>query len=122
MSALTLALCLSVAIGVTYSPISHAQTTPPPRQNPSATTTAPKPSAPTAGTATTASQFATEGEAKRHCASDTVVWVNNQSKVFHLAGTKYYGKTKQGAYMCQQDSERSGFSAAKNEKMPAKKS
>jgi hypothetical protein len=30
-----------------------------------------------------------------------VVWFNTKSKVYHFAGTRDYGKTKSGAYMCQ---------------------
>jgi hypothetical protein len=40
--------------------------------------------------------------------------------VYHFAGTRNYGKTKQGAYMCQKDSDSAGFRAAKNEKPPSR--
>jgi hypothetical protein len=72
-------------------------------------------------TATTlaAGQFASESEARRHCPGDQVVWANTKSHIYHYAGAKNYGNTKEGAYMCQQDSERAGYRAAKNEKPPA---
>jgi hypothetical protein len=70
--------------------------------------------------ATAPDQFQTEASARQHCPSDNVVWANTKSKIYHYAGTKDYGKTKQGAYMCQQDGDRSGYRAAKNEKPPAK--
>ena len=35
------------------------------------------------------------------CPSDTVVWVNTPSRVYHYAGTHYYGHTKRGAFMCE---------------------
>jgi hypothetical protein len=63
-------------------------------------------------------QFSSEAEAKAHCASGNVVWFNSKSKVYHFAGTRDYGKTKSGAYMCQSDADRVGR-AAKNEKPPA---
>jgi uncharacterized iron-regulated membrane protein len=65
-------------------------------------------------------EYSTEAEAKSHCPSDLVVWANTKSKVYHFAGTRNYGKTKQGAYMCQKDSDSAGFRAAKNEKPPAR--
>ncbi|WP_413771385.1 hypothetical protein [Mesorhizobium sp. PAMC28654] len=71
-----------------------------------------------AGTPTGANQFATEGQAKSRCPSGTVVWVNLKSKIFHFAGSRNYGNTKQGAYICESDATASGFRAAENEKQP----
>jgi hypothetical protein len=82
---------------------------------PSQSQTTPRTTSPSAP----AGQFSSESDAKLHCPTDNVVWANTQSKIYHYSGTKYYGKTKQGAYMCQQDSDRSGFHAAKNEKAPS---
>jgi hypothetical protein len=67
---------------------------------------------------TPANEFKTEAEAKAHCSSGNVVWMNTRSKVYHFAGTREFGKTKRGAYMCQADADRIGR-AAKNEKPPA---
>jgi hypothetical protein len=75
--------------------------------------------APTAATAPTgANQFAAEAQAKAHCPSATVVWANLNSKIYHFAGHKDYGKTKSGAYMCEADATGQGIRAAKNEKHP----
>jgi hypothetical protein len=63
-------------------------------------------------------QFSTERDAKAHCAGQNVVWVNPRSHVYHFAGTRDYGHTKEGAYMCQADADKVGR-AAKNEKPPA---
>jgi hypothetical protein len=58
-------------------------------------------------------QFPEEGAAKSHCPGDTVVWVNlGGSKTYHMSGDRYYGKTKQGAYMCQKEADQSGYHAA----------
>ena len=105
-------------------------TTPSSSQNPTAspqnrTTAAPTPTPNAAGTsrattatATGAGQFTTEAQAKAHCPSDTVVWANLNSKVYHFSGNRNYGNTKSGAYMCEKDSTAAGFRAAKNEKHP----
>jgi len=75
--------------------------------------------APAASTAPSgANQFAAEAQAKARCPSDTVVWVNLPTKVYHFAGKKDYGNTKSGAYMCEKDAMASGMRAAKNEKHP----
>ena len=65
-----------------------------------------------------ANQFSTEAQAKARCPTDTVVWVNLKSKVYHFSGTRNYGNTKSGAYMCERDTAAEGMRAAKNEKHP----
>jgi hypothetical protein len=78
--------------------------------------TAPAPSASTAPAGP--NQFSTEADAKGHCPSGTVVWVNLDSKIYHYAGHKAYGHTKSGAYMCESDTSAQGMRASKNEKRP----
>jgi len=63
-------------------------------------------------------QFATEAAAKGRCPSDTVVWVNSGTHVYHYSGSKNYGTTKEGAYMCEKDTAGAGARAAMNEKHP----
>jgi len=70
------------------------------------------------GTPEAANQFATEAQAKARCPSDTVVWVTLTSHIYHFAGTRYYGNTKRGAYMCEGDTAAAGMRAAKNETHP----
>jgi hypothetical protein len=88
------------------SPAAPATTAPAPATAtaaPAATT------APRAATAMGANQFSNEAQAKLSCAGDTVVWANTSSKAYHMAGDKYYGNTKRGAYMCQRTADSSGF-------------
>jgi hypothetical protein len=70
------------------------------------------PSAPRAG------EYTTELAARARCPSDTVVWVNTPSRVYHYSGTHYYGHTKRGAYMCEADARAAGNRAARKE-LPA---
>ena len=58
-------------------------------------------------------QYASEAEAKATCPSDAVVWVNSTSKIYHPSGSRSYGKTRSGAYMCEKDSLTAGFRAPK---------
>jgi hypothetical protein len=64
-------------------------------------------------------QFATEAEAKASCPTDAVVWINPRSKVYHAGSSRSYGKTKQGAFMCEQESVAAGFRAPKTAKRAA---
>ena len=86
---------------------------------PPARTTAVPPStaAPSATPEMQAGQFSTEGDAKVHCSGQNIVWMNVRSKIYHYAGSRDYGHTKNGAYMCQTDADKMGR-AAKNEKAP----
>ncbi len=101
----------------------------PAKPSPAPAAAAPAPAAPKAAakpaaapaastTPTGANQFSTEALAKARCPTDTVVWVNLSSKIYHFANSKDYGKTKNGAYMCEKDASAQGTRAAKNEKHP----
>lgn len=48
-----------------------------------------------------------------------MVWVNTSTKVYHKEGDRYYGKTKQGKFMTEEDAIKAGYRAAKEP--PAKK-
>jgi hypothetical protein len=64
---------------------------------------------------TGAGQFASEAEAKGRC-GNSVVWVNTKGKshTYHYAGSRWYGTTKQGAYMCEADAGAAGYHASKS--------
>jgi hypothetical protein len=99
------------------APTPTAAAPPAARPVPPPTTTA-RPAPSTPGTPAGANQFSTEAQAKARCPSDTVVWVTLKSGVYHFAGTRYYGTTKNGAYMCEADTATAGMRAAKNETHP----
>ena len=89
----------------------------PPAKGPPATPPAKSATKAPSAAPTGAGQFSTEAAAKAKCPSDTVVWVNTKSKIYHFAGHKDYGTTKAGAYMCEADAK-ANSRAAKNEKHP----
>ena len=70
----------------------------------------------TSAVATGKDQYAKEADAKAHCGANPVVWVNLRSKVYHASGTKSYGTTKKGAYMCEKEAGAAGFRAPKSRK------
>jgi hypothetical protein len=104
--------------GVAAAPTPAQVPAPPvaPAQKRATTTIAPPPAAPIAPTG--AGQYRTEGEARGHCPAETIVWVNLKSKIYHFTGTKNYGNTKAGAYMCEREAMAQGDRASKTEKHP----
>lgn len=40
-------------------------------------------------------------QAAPSCPGDTVVWVNQNTGVYHLPGDRWYERTKHGAYECE---------------------
>ena len=45
--------------------------------------------------------------------SPGMVWVNKETKVYHKEGDRWYGRTKQGAYMSEADAMKGGYRASK---------
>jgi hypothetical protein len=83
-----------------------------PRPTAPVTAAHPSPAKPSTPSNLASNQFSEESAAKSHCPGDTVVWVNlGGSKAYHVSGDKYYGKTKEGAYMCQKEADQSGYHA-----------
>jgi hypothetical protein len=89
-----------------------------PSPNPTATAPPSRPAPSVSANPVGANEFSTEAQAKAHCPSDTVVWVNLTSKIYHFSGTGSYGTTKHGAYMCERDTVAAGMRAARNETHP----
>ncbi len=58
--------------------------------------------------------YKTATGAQKHCPSDTVVWENTATGVYHMKGTKNYGTTKNGRYVCQQEADAAGLKPAAN--------
>ena len=67
-------------------------------QTPSAKSTSPKPSVSAAAPA------------------PGMVWVNPDTRVYHKQGDRWYGKTKHGQYMTEEEAIRNGYRAAKGNK------
>ena len=59
--------------------------------------------------------FSTEQLAKQHCPTDTVVWLNLPTGIYHYKGQHWYGNTKSGAYVCQKEADQAGDRATKGQ-------
>jgi hypothetical protein len=90
-----------------------------PWQQPAAPAPAPAPAPATYGSAPTpANAGVSAQQAQYRCPGATVVWVNENSHIYHFPGTRDYGNTKRGEYMCEADAQAAGNRAAKNERHP----
>ncbi len=58
--------------------------------------------------------FPTESKAQQHCPSDIVVWLNLPSMIWHSKGTRWYGVTKSGAYVCRAEAAAEGARGSRN--------
>lgn len=58
--------------------------------------------------------FISEQEARQHCPSDTVVWLNIPTRIYHMQGMRWYGTTKHGAYVCQREADKAGDRETRN--------
>lgn len=69
---------------------------------------------PSSSSAASLSTFSTEQQAQQHCPADTVVWLNLPTGVYHFQGQRWYGNTKNGAYVCQKEADKAGDRATRN--------
>ena len=67
-----------------------------------------------AGYARSVPQFDSEQQARQHCPTDTVVWVNTKTGVYHFKGQRWYGNTRAGAFECVKDANKEGDRATRN--------
>lgn len=59
-------------------------------------------------------QFDTVDAARVHCPTDTVVWLNTETGVFHYPGERWFGSTRSGAFMCLGEAATGGSRATMN--------
>ena len=67
-----------------------------------------------AGPAVGQTLYRSEGTARIRCGSDTVVWLNTATGIYHFAGERWYGHTKSGAYVCEKQADAAGDRATEN--------
>ncbi len=58
--------------------------------------------------------FASEVAAQKQCPTDTVVWLNTNSGIYHEKGMRWYGKTRSGAYVCRAEADAAGDRDTRN--------
>lgn len=59
-------------------------------------------------------EFPTEQQAQTHCPADIVVWLNLPTGIYHFRGERWYGRTNNGAFVCERDADGAGMRATRN--------
>ncbi len=62
-----------------------------------------------------ASSMGSSMSADQGTPGDGKVWVNLETKIYHRAGDRWYGKTKSGKYMTEDEANKAGYREAKHE-------
>ena len=58
--------------------------------------------------------FDSESAAQAHCPTDVVVWLNTKTGIWHEKGMRWYGRTRQGAYVCRKEAAAAGYRDTRN--------
>jgi hypothetical protein len=59
-------------------------------------------------------QYQDQVAAQQHCPKDVVVWLNLPTMIWHNQGTRWYGMTKSGAYVCRKEAAVEGARGSRN--------
>jgi hypothetical protein len=59
-------------------------------------------------------KFDSEVQAQHHCPKDIVVWLNLPTMIWHTKGERWYGATKNGAYVCREEAAKEGVRGSRN--------
>jgi DNA uptake protein ComE-like DNA-binding protein len=70
-------------------------------------------SAPASSASSKSSRSSEETVPARQAPAKGMVWVNTATKVYHYEGDRWYGKTKEGKFMTEQDAIKAGYRASK---------
>ena len=55
------------------------------------------------------SLYQDEAQARLHCAGDSVVWLDFQTRRYYAAGQARYGQGRHAAFTCRSQARRSGY-------------
>lgn len=58
--------------------------------------------------------FSNEQAAHLHCPKDSVVWLNLKSGIWHYKGERWYGRTREGAFVCEHSAAMTGDRGTEN--------
>ena len=48
------------------------------------------------------------------CPGDRIVWVNTRSGVYHFQGERYFGRTREGRFLCERVADAEGDRPTRN--------
>lgn len=58
--------------------------------------------------------FRTAQDARQHCPNDVVVWLNIPTRIYHMPGTRWFGATRSGTFVCEREADAEGDRPARN--------